>query len=68
MATSRQFCPKCGLQSLKCTRTISIGLDGHPLEYSRVSYWTCQNKECGARYMLERPEGKLRPVRKAKLE
>ena len=33
--------------------------------YSRVSYWTCQNKECSARYMLERPEGRLHPVRKA---
>lgn len=63
MANSRQFCPRCHLQTLKCIRTMPTGIDGHPLESSRLSIWQCLNRSCRARFQLETPEGKLKPVK-----
>lgn len=46
MPCRKQYCPACGLQAMKCVKSISTGLDGHPLESGRVSSWRCES--CGA--------------------
>lgn len=62
MAHAKQECPRCGLYSLRCIRSIPTGVDGHPLESPRLSVWECQNDDCRARFQLEQTGGKLRPL------
>lgn len=63
MADQKQFCPKCRLQSLKCVSTVTVELEGHPLEFGRLSMWRCLNPNCQARFQLRTPEGKLIALR-----
>lgn len=65
MANSKQFCPECGLQTLKCVSTVPVSIEGHPLESARVSLWECRNLQCLARFQLDTPEGRLRKVRRS---
>lgn len=64
MANPKQFCPECGLQTLRCVQTVATGVEGHPLESPRLSVWECQNLQCSARFQLDTPEGRLRKVRR----
>jgi hypothetical protein len=60
----KQRCPECNLFALSCNKTIATSIVGHELESARVSYWKCG--QCGARFMLHTPEGKLTKVKSGK--
>ena len=65
MPKPKQRCPSCNCYAFRCVSFVPTTMGAHELESGRVSYWEC--KECGARYELRVPEGKLRRIRQGEV-